>query len=91
MGLCLHVCFYLQKLEIQKVMLLKINLPDNQKQKYMEGLTKDFISSKSSGEEELEDSLKDLAFSLLLTERTLESSQTMATQAVGKGRLRSVL
>ena len=82
----MHVCFYLQKLEIQKVMLLKINLPKNQKPKYMEVLTKDFISSMSSGKEELEDSLKDLAFSLLLTERTLESSHAMATQAVGKGR-----
>ena len=50
----------LLKLEIQRAMLLKINLPENQKQKYMEVLTKDFTSSESSGEKELEDSLKDL-------------------------------
>ena len=55
---CMFVCLYLQKLEIRKATFLKINLPEGQKQKYMEVLHKDFISSESSGEEELGDGLQ---------------------------------
>ena len=55
---CMFVCLYLQKSEIWKATFLKINLPEGQKQKYVEVLTKDFISYKSSGEEQLDDGLK---------------------------------